>query len=75
MHVTLVMEADEQGHRAFFLQALRDLVLVDSVTVVDESGGTFAEARDTLGLEAAQHASRACKTGWRAPRPTWPSSR
>ena len=43
MHVTLVMEADEQGHRAFFLQAvLRDLDLVHSVTVVDESGGTFA---------------------------------
>ena len=51
MHVTLVMEADEQGHRAFFLQALRDLDLVDSVTVVDESGGTFAEARETLGLK------------------------
>ena len=49
MHVTLVMEADEQGHRAFFLQALRDLDLVDSVNVVDESGGTFAEARHTLG--------------------------
>ena len=49
MHVTLVMEADEQGHRAFFLQALRDLDLVDSVTVVDESGGTFVEARETLG--------------------------
>jgi len=49
MHVALVMEADEQGHRAFFLQALRDLDLVDSVTVVDESGGTFAEARETLG--------------------------
>ena len=31
MHVALVMEADEQGHRAFFLQALRDLDLVDSV--------------------------------------------
>ncbi len=49
MHVALVMEADEQGHRAFFLQALRDLDLVDSVVVVDESGGTFAEARETLG--------------------------
>ena len=49
MHVALVMEADEQGHRAFFLQALRDLDLVDSVAVVDESGGTFAEARETLG--------------------------
>ncbi len=48
MHVALVMEADEQGHRAFFLQALRDLDLVDSVAVVDESGGTFAEARETL---------------------------
>ena len=51
MHVTLVMEADEQGHRAFFLQALRDLDLVDSVTVVDESSGTFAEARHTLGAK------------------------
>ncbi len=51
MHVALVMEADEQGHRAFFLQALRDLDLVDSVTVVDESGGTFAEARETLGCK------------------------
>ena len=57
MHVTLVMEADEQGHRAFFLQALRDLDLVDSVTVVDESGGTFAEARETLGpkLRSTHH--------------------
>ena len=57
MHVTLVMEADEQGHRAFFLQALRDLDLVDSVTVVDESGGTFAEARQTLGpkLRSTHH--------------------
>ena len=58
MHVTLVMEADEQGHRAFFLQALRDLDLVDSVTVVDESGGTFAEARrHTLGpkLRSTHH--------------------
>ena len=49
MHIALVMEADEQGHRAFFLQALRDLDLVDSVSVVDESAGTFAEARETLG--------------------------
>lgn len=49
MHVALVMEADEQGHRAFFLQALRELDLVASVSVVDESGGTFAEAQDTLG--------------------------
>ena len=57
MHVTLVMEADEQGHRAFFLQALRDLDLVDSVTVVDESGDTFAEARQTLGpkLRSTHH--------------------
>ena len=74
MHVTLVMEADEQGHRAFFLQALRDLDLVDSVTVVDESGGTFAEARQTLGPKL-----RGTHTTWRpglpAPRLTWPSFR
>ena len=74
MHVTLVMEADEQGHRAFFLQALRDLDLVDSVTVVDESGGTFAEARQTLGPSCAARTT-SLRTGLPAPRLTWPSFR
>jgi predicted dehydrogenase len=49
MRVALVMEADEQGHRAFFLQALRDLDLVQRVVVVDETGMTFEEAERTLG--------------------------
>ncbi len=49
MRVGLVMEADEQGHRAFFLQALRDLDLVQHVVVIDETGMTFEEAEYTLG--------------------------
>ena len=49
MRVGLVMEADEQGHRAFFLQALRDLDLVQHVVVIDETGMTFEAAEYTLG--------------------------
>ena len=47
MRVALIMEADEQGHHAFFLQALRDLV--QHVVVIDETGTTFEEAEHTLG--------------------------
>ena len=46
--VALVAEIDEQGHRAFFLQAMRDLDEIDAAVVVDPTGATFDEARRTL---------------------------
>ena len=49
MTTIALLQKSTSRHRAFYLEALRDLEGITAVALVDEEGGTVAEARRILG--------------------------
>ena len=48
MSTVALLQRSNSRHRAFFLEAIRDLETITAAAVVDPDGGTFAEAHQTV---------------------------